>query len=362
MELLCPGVMLGRLEVVTARDAAAAPATREAAPVSEVAVHASELTFCGAAMTARPPEEACPTVRWAAWNVSPAKWNILMAIHGAKPPIMRISDPAASCVVVWPAPPPLWPAPSNTARPMLRMMTSSSLETIIAATNSIQRRTHARVMSAVAPANASGARTAAMISSSLRIIIAAQTMTTAARIDQRQQEQGGWRLDRSHLRERELSPEAFDVGAERVLDIARREHVDDAQQGARRGEGDGRADEADHQAGQGSTEPTGLASQHRHRDLDDEQREAQDAGDGRCGRHLPQQLRVVQVEGGCLMNLLPQPCRRRHRELAERLGDPAECAVDGVGGLSFNGCSRLAQRVEGVDPGALHRAPTGIEV
>ena len=34
------------------------------------------------------------------------------------------------------------------------------------------------------------------------------------------------------------------------------------------------ADEADHEAGEGSTEPTGLASQHRHRHLDDEQREA----------------------------------------------------------------------------------------
>ena len=64
--------------------------------------------------------------------------------------------------------------------PRLKMMTSRSLETIIAATNSIHRRTQDRVMSAVAPENASGARTAASSSMSLRIIMAAQTMTTPA--------------------------------------------------------------------------------------------------------------------------------------------------------------------------------------
>jgi hypothetical protein len=60
------------------------------------------------------------------------------------------------------------------------MMTSRSFEAIIAAVNSIHLRTQPRVMSAVAPANASGARTAASRIISLRIIMAAQMTTTEA--------------------------------------------------------------------------------------------------------------------------------------------------------------------------------------
>ena len=52
----------------------------------------------------------------------------------------------------------------------------------MAQTNSIHLRTQDRVMSAVAPANAKGARTAAMSSVILRTIIAAQTTTTAHRM------------------------------------------------------------------------------------------------------------------------------------------------------------------------------------
>ena len=62
------------------------------------------------------------------------------------------------------------------------MITRRSLETIIAATNSIHRRTQLRVMSAVAPEKASGASTAAIRIIIFRVIIAAQTMTDAHRI------------------------------------------------------------------------------------------------------------------------------------------------------------------------------------
>ena len=64
---------------------------------------------------------------------------------------------------------------------MAKMMTSRSLDAIIAAVNSIQRRTQEPVMSAVAPAKASGANTAAMRIVIFRIIIAAQTTTTEQR-------------------------------------------------------------------------------------------------------------------------------------------------------------------------------------
>ena len=130
-------------------------------------------------MTVLAPAEACPAVACAAYRVSPAKLNILIATHGANPPMSRISDPAASWVLTWVAPDPTCPAPSSTETPMLRMMTRSSLETTIAATNSIHLRTQLRVRSEVAPANASGARTAEMSSIILRIIIAAHTTTTA---------------------------------------------------------------------------------------------------------------------------------------------------------------------------------------
>ncbi|MFC6706838.1 hypothetical protein [Flexivirga alba] len=59
-------------------------------------------------------------------------------------------------------------------------ITSSNLHAIIAETNSIHRRTQAREKSAAAPANAKGASTAATRIISLRIIIAAHTITHAA--------------------------------------------------------------------------------------------------------------------------------------------------------------------------------------
>jgi hypothetical protein len=61
---------------------------------------------------------------------------------------------------------------------MAKMTTSSNLDAIIAPMNSIQRRTQERVMSAVAPAKAKGANTAAMRIVIFRISIAAQTTTT----------------------------------------------------------------------------------------------------------------------------------------------------------------------------------------
>ena len=125
--------------------------------------------------------------------------------------------------------------------PMLRMITSRSLETTIAATNSIHRRTQARVMSAVAPANASGARTAAMSRTSLRIIIAAQTMTTEARMTTANSSVAAGLLIVASLAEGELVAEAGDVRAEGVLDDAVAEGVDRAEQGAGGAEGDARS-------------------------------------------------------------------------------------------------------------------------
>ena len=57
----------------------------------------------------------------------------------------------------------------------------TSLEKIIARVNSIHRRTHPRVASAVAPPNATGANTAAMMITALRTMNTAHTNTDASR-------------------------------------------------------------------------------------------------------------------------------------------------------------------------------------
>ena len=87
-----------------------------------------------------------------------------------------------SWVACWVAPSPACPAPSRMKTPMDKIRTRRSLDAIIATTNSIQRRTHAREKSAAAPAKAMGARTAATSSMSLRASMAAQTITTAASV------------------------------------------------------------------------------------------------------------------------------------------------------------------------------------
>ena len=72
------------------------------------------------------------------------------------------------------------PSPSvRTPSPMTKMITKTSLETTRATIVSIHLRTHDVEMSAVAPAKASGAKTAATMMSSLRIIIAPHTTITA---------------------------------------------------------------------------------------------------------------------------------------------------------------------------------------
>ena len=58
----------------------------------------AELTFCGAAITVLAPAEDWEAVACAAWRASPAKWNIRIAIHGANPPMSRMSEPTASWV------------------------------------------------------------------------------------------------------------------------------------------------------------------------------------------------------------------------------------------------------------------------
>lgn len=138
-------------------------------------------TFCGAAATVCAPAIAAWAWPWTAWNWSPPKWTSLIASHGAKPPINRISAPMIVWVMVWVAgPPAVSPSPSTrTPRPITKMMTKTSLETMRATIISIHLRTHEVEMSAVAPAKARGAKTAATMMSSLRTIMAPHTTTTA---------------------------------------------------------------------------------------------------------------------------------------------------------------------------------------
>ena len=49
----------------------------------------------------RAPDAACPAVAWAAVRASPAKVNIRIATHGARPPMSRMRAPPASWVPAW---------------------------------------------------------------------------------------------------------------------------------------------------------------------------------------------------------------------------------------------------------------------
>ena len=217
--------------------------------------------------------------------------------------------PPASCVADWPTPSPSCPPPSSTVMPRLKMMTSRSLETIIAATNSIHRRTQDRVMSAVAPENASGARTAASSSMSLRIIMAAQTMTT--RRARRGRRARWWRgcPSRRGRRTRASVPgrRCWCRGCSSTTPSA--EGVDAGDEQPRGGEGEGRPDEADEEAGERATEAAGWPRRSGGDDLDEEQAQAQDGGDGGGRAQLGGQCGGAQVEGGGGVDLLPQPGR-----------------------------------------------------
>ena len=108
-----------------------------------------------------------------------------MANQGAKPAMRRISAPMMVWVIdcVAPATAPgdfTSPRPSvSTPRPITKMITKMSFETMRATIASIHLRTQAVEMSEVAPAKANGANTAATMISSLRTIIAPQTTITA---------------------------------------------------------------------------------------------------------------------------------------------------------------------------------------
>ena len=146
---------------------------------------ASFCAFCGAAATVCAPASDAWAWPWTCAKWSPPKCTSLMARKGAKPPMSRISAPMIVWVIDWVAEalapgPTDSPSPSvKTPRPMTKMITRTSLETTSATIVSIHLRTHEVEMSAVAPAKASGANTAATMMSSLRIIIAPHTTITA---------------------------------------------------------------------------------------------------------------------------------------------------------------------------------------
>ena len=109
-------------------------------------------------------------------------------------------------------------------------------------------------------------------------------------------------------------------------------------------------------------EAAGFAAQGRGDDLDQEQAQAQDGGDGAGDRHLAEQLRGVQVQGGGGVDLSPQPAGGAARGEPEVAGDVGERGVDHAGGLRGDRLLGLAERVQGLDAVAAHGAPIGTTV
>ena len=259
------------------------------------------------------------------------------------------------CVAEAPPGPVASPSPSvSTPRPTTKMMTKMSFETMRAIIVSIQRRTQAVEMSAVAPAKAKGANTAVTMMRSLRTIMAPHTtMTAPSTMRARTSTMAGLVAALSAVAEQDGRTHLRHGVAGGHLHEPGRQGVGGGEKESRDGDGGHRTHEGDEEPFDGAGQATSVAPQHRGDDLDEEQAGGDDDRQGAHDGQVPGHGRPGERDSGGPADLAPQPVHRITRRVPEVLGDVAE---SGVGNRTRRVAGQIGQAPGRVGERAAHQS------